>query len=101
MIPCPLTVQIGSGAAQRLGGLLSDRRISSHGHVAIVVGPGLGEEIVRILTPVLENADVHVVEGGTLRAALDLTDRLRTGSHDAVVGIGEAEHSTSRSTRPA
>ena len=88
MIACPLTVDVGRGAIGALAGLLSDRRISSYGHVAVVVGPGLGEEIVSILRPVLENADVHDVEGGTLQAALELTDRLRAGSYDAVVGIG-------------
>ena len=88
MIPCPLSVEIRSGAIQALAALLSDRRISSRGDVAVIVGPGLGEEIVGVLGPVLENADVHNVEGGTLQAALDLTDRLRSRSYDAVVGIG-------------
>jgi glycerol-1-phosphate dehydrogenase [NAD(P)+] len=68
--------------------LLSDRRISSRGHVAVVVGPGQGDDIVAAVQPVLENAEVFHTEGGTLQAALDLTDRLRAGSYDAVVGIG-------------
>jgi glycerol-1-phosphate dehydrogenase [NAD(P)+] len=88
MIPCPLAVEIGSGAVGALGALLSDRRISSHGHVAVVVGPGQGAEIVGVVTPALENADVFDVEGGTLQAALELADRLRKGDYDAVVGIG-------------
>jgi glycerol-1-phosphate dehydrogenase [NAD(P)+] len=88
MIPCPLAVEIGSGAVGALGALLSDRRISSHGHVAVVVGPGQGAEIVGVVTPALENADVFDVEGGTLQAALELADRLRQGDYDAVVGIG-------------
>jgi glycerol-1-phosphate dehydrogenase [NAD(P)+] len=71
-----------------LAALLSDRRISSQGHVAVVVGPGQGSEIVEVVEPVLENAKVFHAEGGTLQAALDLTDRLRSGSYDAVVGIG-------------
>jgi glycerol-1-phosphate dehydrogenase [NAD(P)+] len=81
-------VEIGSGAVGALAALLSDRRISSGGEVAVVVGPGQGEEIVGVIRPVLEKANVFDVEGGTLRAALDLTDRLRGGSYDAVVGIG-------------
>jgi glycerol-1-phosphate dehydrogenase [NAD(P)+] len=53
-----------------------------------VVGPGQGAEIVAVVRSALENADVHPVEGGTLQGALDLTDALRGGSYDAVVGIG-------------
>jgi glycerol-1-phosphate dehydrogenase [NAD(P)+] len=53
-----------------------------------VVGPGQGEEIVAVVRPALENAAVHRVEGGTLQGALELADRLREGSYDAVVGIG-------------
>ena len=54
----------------------------------MVVGPGQGEEIVAVVRPALENADIHPVEGGTLQRALDLADALRGGSYDAVVGIG-------------
>jgi glycerol-1-phosphate dehydrogenase [NAD(P)+] len=81
-------VEIGSGAVATLAALLSDRRISAGGDVAVVVGPGQGEEIVGVIRPVLEKADVFDVEGGTIQAALDLADRLRGGSYDAVVGIG-------------
>jgi glycerol-1-phosphate dehydrogenase [NAD(P)+] len=88
MIASPLTVEIGSGAVAALGRLLSDRRISSHGHVAVVVGPGQGEQVVAVIRPALENARFYPVEGGTLQAALDLADSLRAGSYDAVVGIG-------------
>jgi glycerol-1-phosphate dehydrogenase [NAD(P)+] len=88
MIACPLAVDIRSGAVGALVALLGDRRISSHGHVAIVVGPGQGDEIAAAVRPALENAEVFPVEGGTVAAALELTDRLRTGSFDAVVGIG-------------
>jgi glycerol-1-phosphate dehydrogenase [NAD(P)+] len=88
LVACPLTVDVGGGAVEALAELLSDRRISTHGHVAVVVGPGQGEEIVAVVRPALANADVFPVEGGTLQAALDLADGLRAGSYDAVVGIG-------------
>ncbi|MDQ3670252.1 MAG: iron-containing alcohol dehydrogenase family protein [Actinomycetota bacterium] len=88
MVACPLSVDVGGGAVAALGTLLSDRRISSHGHVALVVGPGQGERIVGVVRPGLEHADTYPVEGGTLQAALALADALRTGSYDAVVGIG-------------
>jgi glycerol-1-phosphate dehydrogenase [NAD(P)+] len=88
MIPCPLAVDIRSGAVGALVEMLGDRRISTHGHVAVVVGPGLGGEVVAAVRPALTNAAVYAVEGGTLEAALALTDSLRAGSYDAVVGIG-------------
>ncbi|MGH3031722.1 MAG: iron-containing alcohol dehydrogenase family protein, partial [Gaiellaceae bacterium] len=88
MVACPLTVDIGSGAVAGLAALLSDRRISSLGHVAVVVGPGQGERIVAMIRPDLANADIHPVHGGTLQAALELVDSLRAGSYDAIVGIG-------------
>jgi glycerol-1-phosphate dehydrogenase [NAD(P)+] len=88
MIACPLAVEIRSGAVGALVFLLGDRRISSHGHVAVVVGPGQGDEIVAAVRPALENAEAFAVEGGTVEAALELTDGLRAGSFDAVVGIG-------------
>ena len=88
MVACPLTVEVGSGAVAALGALLTDRRISSHGHVAVVVGPGQGERIVAVVRPALENADIQPVQGGKLEAALELADALRAGSYDAVVGIG-------------
>jgi glycerol-1-phosphate dehydrogenase [NAD(P)+] len=88
MVACPLTVDVSSGAVAALSAILSDGRISAQGHVAVVVGPGQGEEVVGVVRPALENAAVHPVEGGTLQAALDLADSVRAGSYDAVVGIG-------------
>jgi glycerol-1-phosphate dehydrogenase [NAD(P)+] len=88
MVACPLTVEVRSGAVEGLAALLSDGRISSHGDVAVVVGPGQGERIVGAVGPALGNADVYPVEGGTLQAALGLAESLRGGSYDAVVGIG-------------
>ena len=47
MIGAPLFVDIGPGTVAQLAPLLADRRISAGGHVAVVVGPGLGEEIAE------------------------------------------------------
>ena len=44
-INTPLAIDIGPGAVNDLAPLLADRRISAGGHVAVAVGPGLGEEI--------------------------------------------------------
>ncbi len=88
MIGTPLAVDIGPGAVASLAPLLADRRISSGGHVAVAVGPGLGEEIAATLRPSLANAEIWTVAGGTVEAARDLAARLRGGFYDAVVGIG-------------
>ena len=88
MVAFPLSVDIGSGAVSALPALLSDRRISADGHVAVVVGPGQGERVVSEVGPALGNARVERVEGGTVEAARELAETLRAGSVDAVVGIG-------------
>jgi glycerol-1-phosphate dehydrogenase [NAD(P)+] len=88
MVGTPLTIDIGPGAVASLAPLLADRRISSGGHVAVVVGPGLGEEIAAKLRPHLENAEIITAEGGSVEAAAGLAQQLRRGFHDAIVGIG-------------
>jgi glycerol-1-phosphate dehydrogenase [NAD(P)+] len=88
VVATPMSVDIGRGAVAHLGPLLADRRISSGGHLAVVVGPGLGEELARTLEPQLAGGEFWTVEGGTLDAALDLGKRLRHGFYDALVGIG-------------
>jgi glycerol-1-phosphate dehydrogenase [NAD(P)+] len=87
-IATPLTIDVGPGAVAGLAPLLADRRISSGGHVAVVVGPGLGEELAAALRPQLANAEIWPVEGGSLEAGAELAKRLRQGFYDAVVGIG-------------
>jgi glycerol-1-phosphate dehydrogenase [NAD(P)+] len=86
MVGTPLAIDIGSGTVAGLAPLLADRRISSGGHVAVVVGPGLGEEIAAQLD--LDNAQVWHTEGGGVEEANALARRLREGFHDALVGIG-------------
>ena len=88
MIGAPLAVEIGSGAVASLAPLLAEGRISAGGHVAVAVGPGLGEELAAAIRPGLANAEIWTIEGGSVEAARDLADRLRGGFFDAVVGIG-------------
>ncbi|MBW3593644.1 MAG: iron-containing alcohol dehydrogenase family protein, partial [Actinobacteria bacterium] len=88
MVAFPLAVEVRRGAVASLAELLTDRRISASGHVAVVVGPGQGEQIVAAVRPSLGNADAYPVEGGTVQAALALAESLRSGSYDAVVGVG-------------
>jgi glycerol-1-phosphate dehydrogenase [NAD(P)+] len=88
MLLSPLFIDIRAGAVSGLGDLLSDRRISADGHVAIAVGPGQGEQVVEAIRPTLANADIFTVRGGSLEAAGDLQADLRGKNYDALVGIG-------------
>ena len=88
MVGTPLAIDIWPGAIAALAPLLADRRISSGGHVAVAVGPGQGEEIAEVLRPQLSNADITMVEGGSVEAARALAKRLHEGFYDALVGIG-------------
>lgn len=88
MVGAPLAVHVRAGAVADLAALLADGRISSGGHVAVAVGPGQGEQIAGTLRSKLSNAEIHIVEGGSLQAATQLASRLREGFFDALVGIG-------------
>ncbi|MBG0560680.1 iron-containing alcohol dehydrogenase family protein [Actinoplanes aureus] len=87
-VQTPLHIEVRRGAVADLGKILADGRISSGGDVAVVVGPGLGEQIVELLRPSLTSAEIFVTGGGTLDAALELAGKLRARHFDAVVGIG-------------
>ena len=77
MVATPMSVDIGPGAVRELGPLLADRRISTGGRVAVVVGPGLGEEVADLCSPQLGGGEFMPVEGGSLQSAIDLGRRLR------------------------
>src|SRR3954454_25001629 len=88
MVGMPLSVDVRPGAIDDLTPLLADRRISSGANVAVVVGPGQGEEITRSLDrDLIERAEIFTVEGG-VEAATALARQLRRNFHDALVGIG-------------
>ncbi|HEY8473504.1 MAG TPA: iron-containing alcohol dehydrogenase family protein [Natronosporangium sp.] len=84
----PLTIEIRPGVLGNLAEVLSDRRISAGGDVAVVVGPGLGEEVAAAVRPQLRRCDIITITGGTVDAALELGGKLRARPYDAVVGIG-------------
>jgi glycerol-1-phosphate dehydrogenase [NAD(P)+] len=88
MIASPLTVDVRRGAIAGLGELLSDGGFSSRGKVAVLLGPGQGEEIADVIRPQLRDADLLAVPAATVDAARDLAASLRGSSYDAVVGIG-------------
>nr|WP_237536255.1 iron-containing alcohol dehydrogenase family protein [Streptomyces sp. SID3343] len=88
LVPTPLTVDIRAGAVDDLASILADRRVSTSGRVAVVVSGGSGARLRERFAPQLPGAEWYTVAGGTLTAAVDLADRMRAGSYDAVVGLG-------------
>jgi glycerol-1-phosphate dehydrogenase [NAD(P)+] len=88
MLSCPLAVDVRCGAVGDLAGLLADQRISAHGDVAVVVGPGQGRRLGAIMEHVLGDAPLHSINGGTVQSARRLADSLREANYDAVVSIG-------------
>ena len=88
MLATPLAVDVRPGAIAGLAELLAEGKISSGGHVAVLVGPGQGEEIAAALHPQLDNATIYPVTDASVDAARALADKLMSSSYDAVVGIG-------------
>ena len=87
-VTTPLAIEVRRGAVAEIGTLLADRRISGGGDVAVVVGPGQGERIAELVRPSLTGADMFHIAGGTVDAAMELSQGLRQRNYDAVVGIG-------------
>ncbi|HEY1485749.1 MAG TPA: iron-containing alcohol dehydrogenase family protein [Micromonosporaceae bacterium] len=83
----PLTIEISDGALDRLGTVVADARISG-GELAVVLGPGIGPQLVDRVRVALPSADILTIEPGSQEAALALADQLRTNAYDTVVGIG-------------
>jgi glycerol-1-phosphate dehydrogenase [NAD(P)+] len=88
MLTTPLQVEVSHGAIGGLGNILSDCRISRDGRVAVVVGAGMGEHVVRALDGFVEPHHITIVESGSVEEAIDLATRLNSEVVDAVVGIG-------------
>lgn len=88
VVNTPLAIEVRRGAVAELAGLLADQRISGGGQVAVVVGPGQGEQVAQLVRPQLGSADLFTATAGTLECAQRLGVELRRRSYDAVVGIG-------------
>jgi glycerol-1-phosphate dehydrogenase [NAD(P)+] len=84
----PLTIEISSGALGRLGAVMADGRISSGGRVAVVLGTGIGPELVDEVAKTVPAADLLTINAGTFESAMALADQLKSHGYDAVVGIG-------------
>jgi glycerol-1-phosphate dehydrogenase [NAD(P)+] len=88
MVATPLHIDVRAGAIADLFAILADSRLSTNGNVAIVVGPGIGDEVVSLLGDEVRPDEIHVVRDDTLDEATTLADALRRRSVDVVVGIG-------------
>lgn len=88
MIAAPLHVDVSAGAVRRLPELLADRRISNQGSVALVVGPGIGDEVVAAVGADFATSGVHVVSDDTVDEATALARHLQHRIVDVVVAVG-------------
>ena len=86
MLAAPLVIEVRHGAVAGLGALLKDQRIATEGRVAIAVGKGQGDGILADLD--LDPAAVFRITDGTVDSAVTLGKQLRSGTYEAVAGIG-------------
>jgi len=86
MLAAPLVIDVRHGAVADLGALLKDQRIATEGRVAIAVGKGQGDGILADLD--LDPAAVFRITDGTVDTAVTLGKQLRSGTYEAVAGIG-------------
>jgi glycerol-1-phosphate dehydrogenase [NAD(P)+] len=86
MLAAPLVIDVRPGAVASLGALLADHRIAPAGRVAVAVGPSQGASIAAELE--IEDAEIFPVPDGSHDSAVLLGKRLRSGTYEAVAGIG-------------
>jgi glycerol-1-phosphate dehydrogenase [NAD(P)+] len=88
MLPTPLHIDVRADAIADLMSLLTDRRISNHGRIAVAIGPGLGDEVLALLGDHVHPSDVFTVPDDSIDAATDLADAVRRRPVEVLVGIG-------------
>ncbi|PWI41574.1 iron-containing alcohol dehydrogenase family protein [Streptomyces sp. ICBB 8177] len=88
LIPSPVVVDIRRGALDDLAGLLADQRISSSGRLAVAISGGSGAALRERLAPALPDADWFEVGGGSIDAAVRLSNAMSGKNYDALVGLG-------------
>lgn len=88
MLASPLFVDIRNGAIEDLSDLLHERQISTAGQVLVAVGPSQGEDIWRLISPSMPDADMFRVTSASLQTASELQAKLGERGYDAIVGIG-------------
>lgn len=88
MLTAPLQIEVSAGAISRLSDLLADCRISRHGQVAVVVGTGVGQQVIDALADQIDPQRIITVGCGTVDEAIELATKVNSEAVDAVVGIG-------------
>jgi glycerol-1-phosphate dehydrogenase [NAD(P)+] len=88
MLPTPLHVDVRAGAIRDLMQLLGDRRISNEGHVALVIGTGLGDEVLALLGDHIDPSAVFTVADDGIDTATALAETVARRPVDVLVGVG-------------
>ncbi|MEU6536358.1 iron-containing alcohol dehydrogenase family protein [Streptomyces sp. NPDC047000] len=88
LVASPVVVDVRPGALEGLAAVLADERISRSGRLAVAVSGGSGARLRERLAPTLPGATWYQVGGSTLDDAVRLADEMKSGGHDAVVGLG-------------
>jgi glycerol-1-phosphate dehydrogenase [NAD(P)+] len=87
-IETPLYIDIRKGALDDLATVLADQRVSSTGHIAVVMTEGGKKKFEARLKKAAPNAEFYISPGNSLDDAKSLAETLKPKKYDAVVGVG-------------
>ena len=87
-IETPLYIDIRKGALDDLATVLADQRVSSTGHIAVVMTEGGKKKFEARLKKAAPNAKFYISPGNSLDDAKDLAENLKPKKYDAIVGVG-------------
>jgi len=87
-IETPLYIDIRKGALDDLATVLADQRVSSTGHIAVVMTEGGKKKFEARLKKAAPNADFYISPGNSLDDAKALAENLKPKKYDAIVGVG-------------
>ena len=87
-IETPLYIDIRKGALDDLATVLADQRVSSTGHIAVVMTEGGKKKFEERLKKAAPNAEFYISPGNSLDDAKALAQNLKPKKYDAIVGVG-------------
>jgi glycerol-1-phosphate dehydrogenase [NAD(P)+] len=87
-IETPLYIDIRKGALDDLATVLADQRVSSTGHIAVVMTEGGKKKFEERLKKAAPNAEFYISPGNSLDDAKALAENLKPKKYDAIVGVG-------------
>ena len=88
MVETPLYIDIRKGALDDLATVLADQRVSSKGHIAVVMTEGGKNKFEARLKKAAPNAEFYISPGNSLNDAKALVETLKPKKFDAIVGVG-------------